>query len=515
MSVSARDGQAGGVLHHAFISYVREDSGLVDRLQHRLENAGVRVWRDTADLWPGEDWRAKIRQAIRDDALVFIACFSSESLAREKSYQNEELALAIEELRLRRPGDTWLIPVRFSDCDIPDLDIGIGRTLRSIQNADLFGDHEEEGATRLVLSVLRILGRTADIPSTPIAGTTRASRPTPSQPHHLAVGPVAPRRPADEKLPIPDVRAERIQSPEQAASELPSAAAGNVSLVSPERDPSRQDDSGQAGKSWRHRLSGPWPVTILGGLVVIIVGGVIAALITTVFSTGNSPSAGPPVAAPAVPIDVKATAASQYTVTVTWADSSAHIAGFHIDNGCPPGACRGRDAELFKTTGPVTSTGFTVTPGSWTCFRVQAYNSAGVSGWSGYGCTSTPGLLIPGTQKWTDTGVTLYAGDRLAIRAVGTIYINSAHPVSPSGASSCTPTANYASESSSFPASRLPCWSLIARIGTGPPFEVGTSVHVIATAGRLYLGVNINSYTGNTGNWTVNIEKGGGLPPPP
>ena len=60
---------------HAFISYVREDSNRVDQLQRRLEAAGIPVWRDTADLWPGEDWRAEIRRAISDNALVFIACF--------------------------------------------------------------------------------------------------------------------------------------------------------------------------------------------------------------------------------------------------------------------------------------------------------------------------------------------------------------------------------------------------------------------------------------------------------
>jgi hypothetical protein len=70
---------------HAFISYVREDSLHVDSLQRRLEEAGVRVWRDTADLWPGEDWRRKFRQAIQEDALVFIACFSQRSLARKTS----------------------------------------------------------------------------------------------------------------------------------------------------------------------------------------------------------------------------------------------------------------------------------------------------------------------------------------------------------------------------------------------------------------------------------------------
>src|SRR5262249_41092023 len=88
---------------HVFISYVREDSHHVDRLQQTLEAAGVRVWRDTADLWPGEDWRAKIRHAITDDALVFLACFSNASRRRARSYQNEELALALDQMRLRRP----------------------------------------------------------------------------------------------------------------------------------------------------------------------------------------------------------------------------------------------------------------------------------------------------------------------------------------------------------------------------------------------------------------------------
>ena len=38
---------------HVFISYVREDSAPVDRLQRALEHAGILVWRDTLDLWPG------------------------------------------------------------------------------------------------------------------------------------------------------------------------------------------------------------------------------------------------------------------------------------------------------------------------------------------------------------------------------------------------------------------------------------------------------------------------------
>lgn len=175
MPESAPQGRTDLVIRHVFISYVREDSENVDWLQRKLEAAGIRVWRDTAELWPGEDWRAKIRQAIRDDALVFIACFSHRSLARDRSYQNEEILLAIEELRCRRQGDLWLIPVRFSDCDIPDLDLGAGRTLRSIQHADLFDDRADEGITRLVASMLRISARATNVSAPETRGSPVAS----------------------------------------------------------------------------------------------------------------------------------------------------------------------------------------------------------------------------------------------------------------------------------------------------------------------------------------------------
>jgi hypothetical protein len=98
--------------------------------------------------------------------LVFIACFSRNSVARKKSYQREELALAIDQMRLRNPDEPWLIPVRFDDCDIPSYDIGAGRSLTSIQRADLFGAHSEEATSRLVAAVVRILGKAHRAPST-------------------------------------------------------------------------------------------------------------------------------------------------------------------------------------------------------------------------------------------------------------------------------------------------------------------------------------------------------------
>jgi tetratricopeptide (TPR) repeat protein len=157
----------GGVAEgsgHVFVSYVREDSPAAGRLHTCLEDAGIRVWRDVTDLRPGEDWQAEIRQAISDSALVFLACFSRAGAARQRSYQRRELIWAIEHLQLRSHEEPWLIPVRFDDCLIPDWNIGAGRTLRSLQHLDLFGDRPDEQMRLLVGAVARVLGaRTAPV----------------------------------------------------------------------------------------------------------------------------------------------------------------------------------------------------------------------------------------------------------------------------------------------------------------------------------------------------------------
>jgi hypothetical protein len=147
---------------HVFISYGHEDSASVDKLRARLIDAGIRVWRDKKDLCPGDHWRTVIGRAIKDGTLVFLACFSAESLARSQSWQNEELTLAVEQMRLRAPDEPWLIPARFDNCDIPDIDIGAGRTLDSIQRCDLFGDDADDQAARLVVAIKRILGSAPD-----------------------------------------------------------------------------------------------------------------------------------------------------------------------------------------------------------------------------------------------------------------------------------------------------------------------------------------------------------------
>ena len=212
-------------------------------------------------------------------------------------------------------------------------------------------------------------------------------------------------------------------------------------------------------------------------------------------------------AMPDAPGNVTAVAVSQYKIKVAWTEASTDVTGFNIDNGCPVGSCS-PGATLAQTTGPVKSVTFSVTPGSYQCFRVQAFNNAGTSPWSGFGCISTPGLVLSASQKWMNTKVTVPAGDELGISADGQITISPTETVGPTGDPSCIPAQNYPGKA--FPAPDLPCYSLIARIGNGTPFEVGTSTLITnAASGVLYLGINDNRVSGNSGSWNVKIKLGG------
>ena len=196
---------------------------------------------------------------------------------------------------------------------------------------------------------------------------------------------------------------------------------------------------------------------------------------------------------------------------MAWTDNGTDISGYNVSNGCGTNGCSG--GALNVRTGPVTTVDVRTTPGAYGCYSVQAINQSGTSSWVGWGCISTPGINIPVNQEWTDTGVTVKAGAALGIKASGDVYVATAgSSQAPGGDSSCHPATSYAASSSQFPAPQLPCWSLIARIGDGQPFEVGTSILVTATTGRLYLGVNSDSFSGNTGIWMVKISIGG-LPP--
>ncbi len=130
-------------MKHVFISYVREDHEVVDRLCRELRSRDVEVWLDREEILPGQRWRDAIRGAIRDGAF-FIACFSKHYTSRSRTYFNEELTIAIEEIRQRATSITWFIPVRLSQCQVPERSLGAGENLLDLQWVDLFSDWQRE-----------------------------------------------------------------------------------------------------------------------------------------------------------------------------------------------------------------------------------------------------------------------------------------------------------------------------------------------------------------------------------
>ena len=139
-------------MKHVFISYIRENRTEVDRLCDDLRSHGIEVWLDRDSIRPGARWKVAIREAIHAGNF-FIACFSKEWNQRDKNYMNEELTLAIEELRRYSTDLEWFIPIKLNECEIPDRDIGGGETLNDFQHVSLYEDWN--GGIQRILEVIQ------------------------------------------------------------------------------------------------------------------------------------------------------------------------------------------------------------------------------------------------------------------------------------------------------------------------------------------------------------------------
>jgi hypothetical protein len=119
---------------------------------------------------------------------------------------------------------------------------------------------------------------------------------------------------------------------------------------------------------------------------------------------------------------------------------------------------------------------------------------------------SVDDVVVPGASAWTATGITVYPGV-LTVVASGTIEIaTNGAPMDPNGYGTCVAGGGWV-------APGLPCYSLIGRIGEGPPFALGSnSVHLLDQSGPLYLGVDDEAaaFGDNSGAWNVRIEANTG-----
>lgn len=140
-------------IQHVFLSYCYDNREEVARLHDDLIASGENVWWD-GDIGGGENWKLAIRRAMKSSYAV-VLCFSKESVVRAKSGIYPEIMDAIAVYRQYAPGSIFLIPVRLSECEIPDIEIDAINTLDDLQRIDLFPDDKRIDGLQQLINALR------------------------------------------------------------------------------------------------------------------------------------------------------------------------------------------------------------------------------------------------------------------------------------------------------------------------------------------------------------------------
>ncbi|HYV12871.1 MAG TPA: toll/interleukin-1 receptor domain-containing protein [Pyrinomonadaceae bacterium] len=142
---------------HVFLSYSRVNEEEVRQLREDLINADENVWWDQ-DIRGGQDWQQTIREALKTSYAV-VVCFSKETEASTESGIYPELRDAISTYRNLAEGEIFLIPIRLSECEIPDVEIDAVRTLARLQRIDLFPAENRDRGVNALLEAIRSSSR--------------------------------------------------------------------------------------------------------------------------------------------------------------------------------------------------------------------------------------------------------------------------------------------------------------------------------------------------------------------
>jgi hypothetical protein len=131
----------------------------------------------------------------------------------------------------------------------------------------------------------------------------------------------------------------------------------------------------------------------------------------------------------------------------------------------------------------------------------------GVGNRRGFGIPSGGTVFtVRGASAWTDTGMNVNRNDRLVFSASGEVCYSQNEP-------SVNPDGHLVQANQSYPVPSIGVGGLIAKIGTGRPFAVGSNAQPITMPanGRLYLGINDDSFGDNSGGFRVSISRAGAL----
>ncbi|MCP4347136.1 MAG: TIR domain-containing protein [Desulfobacterales bacterium] len=130
-----------------FISYIKEDLTVAEKLYADIQRKGVNPWMASKDLLPGQKWKDTITQAIKKSQF-FISLLSSASVKKD-SFVQKELKIALElQGNLSSSSKIFIIPVRVDKCNLDDMD----QTIQELHRVNLFPSYE--AGLNKILSVL-------------------------------------------------------------------------------------------------------------------------------------------------------------------------------------------------------------------------------------------------------------------------------------------------------------------------------------------------------------------------
>ena len=112
-------------------------------------------------------------------------------------------------------------------------------------------------------------------------------------------------------------------------------------------------------------------------------------------------------------------------------------------------------------------------------------------------------VRVDARQAWTDTGITVNAGDRIVFNASGQVaYARGA-------GQTADPNGNPAERRATYPDPSVPVGALLGKIGNSAPFAIGMQTQPLAmpASGRLLLGINDNDLSDNSGFYTVKVTR--------
>ena len=132
-------------------------------------------------------------------------------------------------------------------------------------------------------------------------------------------------------------------------------------------------------------------------------------------------------------------------------------------------------------------------------------------------------IVVPANQEWTETTIDLTAGEAVTVVASGKIVARSSDKWGHSQEIEVGPIGTYlindAIADQKFPMPSgahgpAPCFSLIGRVGDGPPFFVGDRKSWVALrSGRLSFSINDFNLAENTGQFLVEVAKPSAVQP--